>query len=177
MDAKLEALAAQCGFTHWGNLDVSTLDLRQDVRDMCLANSCGQYGKRWGCPPGCGTLEECRSYISQYSSGILVQTTGILEDIFDGDTMMETERQHKAHVAEMARLLGQRYPNLLTMGTGCCTLCQTCTYPTEPCRFPWKRITSMEAYGLLVLDICKKNGMKYYYGENTIAYTSCFLLE
>ena len=30
---------------------------------------------------------------------------------------------------------------------------------------------------MLVLDVCKKNDMQYYYGENTITYTSCFLLE
>jgi hypothetical protein len=35
----------------------------------------------------------------------------------------------------------------------------------------------MEAYGLLVTQICTDNGMKYYYGPDTLAYTSCFLLE
>ena len=30
---------------------------------------------------------------------------------------------------------------------------------------------------MLVLQVCKSNNMKYYYGPNTIAYTSMFLLE
>ena len=29
--------------------------------------------------------------------------------------------------------------------------------------------------GILVSDLCTRNQLKYYYGENTIAYTSCFL--
>ena len=35
----------------------------------------------------------------------------------------------------------------------------------------------MEAYGMLVLEICKKNGLTYYYGADKMAYTSCFLLK
>jgi len=30
---------------------------------------------------------------------------------------------------------------------------------------------------MLVSEVCQKNGLKYYYGPGTIAYTSCFLLE
>ena len=38
-------------------------------------------------------------------------------------------------------------------------------------------MSSMEALGMLVVEICKANGLPYFYGENTIAYTSCFLLR
>ena len=37
--------------------------------------------------------------------------------------------------------------------------------------------SSMEAYGMVVMETCKANGMGYYYGPQSIAYTSCFLLE
>ena len=66
---------------------------------------------------------------------------------------------------------------MLALGAGCCTQCAVCSYPDSPCRFPEKMVSSMEAYGMLVLEVCQKNGMAYYYGPNTIAYTSCFLLE
>uniref|UniRef100_UPI0040573B31 DUF2284 domain-containing protein n=1 Tax=Acetatifactor sp. TaxID=1872090 RepID=UPI0040573B31 len=51
-----------------------------------------------------------------------------------------------------------------------------CTYPNSPCRFPEKMISSMEAYGMLVAEVCKANDMKYYYGPNMIAFSSCFLV-
>lgn len=175
--AELERLALDTGFTRAGPLDGAKLELREDVREMCRGNSCGQYGKRWGCPPGCGTLEECRNKIAQYSKGLLVQTTGELEDEFDGEGMMEAEQRHKKNVEAMGTELRKAYPRRLTLGTGCCTVCGTCTYPDAPCRFPEKQVTSMEAYGLLVLEVCRANGLKYYYGSNTITYTSCFLLE
>ena len=85
----LAALGAEMGFTHTAPLKVSTIELKDAVRDMCAANSCGQYGKNWACPPGCGTLDECRERVAGYEEGILVQTVGELEDPMDGFGMME----------------------------------------------------------------------------------------
>ena len=68
-------------------------------------------------------------------------------------------------------------PGFLPLGAGTCTLCRECTYPDSPCRQPERRISSMEAYGILVSDICSGNQVKYYYGPKTIAYTSCYFFD
>jgi predicted metal-binding protein len=65
---------------------------------------------------------------------------------------------------------------VLALGAGCCTICRTCAYPDAPCRFPDRAVASMEAFGLLVLEVCKANGLQYYYGSDKMAYNSCFLL-
>ena len=173
----LKHLAEQVGFTHIGPLKRSTIELRDEVREMCRTGNCGAYGKKWSCPPGCGSLEECRKRLDAYEKGILVQTVGELEDSLDYEAMMETEAEHKQHFAEMERKLRKLYPRMLAIGAGACTKCRECTYPNAPCRFPEESFASMEAYGMLVLQVCKANDMKYYYGPNTIAYTSMFLLE
>lgn len=72
--------ARDAGFSEVAPLDVSTIELKQEVRDMCAANTCHQYGKSWACPPGCGTLEECRARVRRCNAGVLVQTVGRLED-------------------------------------------------------------------------------------------------
>lgn len=173
----LIAMAKEAGFTHAAPLDAATIELKPEVRQMCARNSCGMYGKRWSCPPGCGELEELRQRVARYSRGLLVQTVGQLEDDFDVDTMMETEKAQKANMQAMQKKLLERYPNALAIGAGCCTHCKTCTYPDAPCRFPDKQIASMEAYGMLVMEVCQRNQMKYYYGPCTLAYTGCFLIE
>jgi hypothetical protein len=62
------------------------------------------------------------------------------------------------------------------MGSGGCGMqCAKCTYPDQPCRFPDKAFTSMEAYGLLVTDVCKSADTPYYYGRNTVTFTGCVL--
>lgn len=174
---QLAKLAEESGFSAWTPLDVSAIELKKEVRDMCAVNSCGQYGKRWSCPPGCGTLEECAERLRAWDRGILVQTYGEIEDGFDFEAMMEIEADHKEHVAQMYGILRNTGTEVMALGAGCCTVCAKCTYPDAPCRFPEKMVSSMEAYGMVVLEVCKANGLQYYYGADKMAYTSCFLLK
>lgn len=168
-------LGKQAGFTHVVPLRADTIELKPEVRQMC--HSCNAYNSRWSCPPGCGSLDDCRMEIGRYSEGILVQTVKELEDEFDVESMTAAEAIHKQNYLVLLSHLRQDYPNLLALGTGGCRLCESCTYPEMPCRLPEHRIASMEAYGMLVLEVCRSNGLSYYYGPQTIAYTGCFLLR
>ncbi len=174
---KLQKMGLEAGFTKVGLLKCDTIEVLPEVRQMCEKNTCHMYKKNWSCPPGCGDLEACREKIGRYREGILVQTVGKLEDPMDGETMMETETIHKKHFYEFEKVLRADWPGMLPVGAGCCTRCQTCTYPDAPCRFPEQAFSSMEAYGMLVTQVCKANGLEYYYGPCPIAYTSCYLLE
>ncbi len=174
---ELERIGQECGFTHIAPLDASTIQVLPEVRKMCEKNTCRMYGKRWSCPPGAGTLEECEARVRRYTSGILVQTVGELEDELDGEAMMETEALHKENFQRMREVLHKKFPGMLSIGSGCCTRCKECAYPDAPCRFPDDMFASMEAYGMLVTEVCTANGMSYYYGPCTIAYTACYLLE
>ena len=93
---ELKSLALESGFTHTAPLDTATIELKQDVRDMC-AQGCQQYARRWSCPPGCGTLDQLRGSIYCYKEGILVQTVTKLEDEFDWDGMMKAQNLHQEH--------------------------------------------------------------------------------
>jgi predicted metal-binding protein len=174
---RLAAMAAEAGFTHSAPLDVSTLELRDEVRAMCSANTCRAYGRNWSCPPACGELGDLRQKFAQYSRGLLVQTVGEVEDSMDFEGMMEAEAAHKEHFNALHERLLETCPGLLALGAGTCTRCRECTYPDAPCRFPEKMVSSMEAYGMVVLEVCKANGLKYYYGSDKLAYTGCFLVE
>jgi predicted metal-binding protein len=108
---------------------------------------------------------------------MLVQTIGLMEDDFDYDTIKETGEKHKSNFAALVDRLKTRYSDILPMGAGTCGICETCTYPDAPCRFPDKSISSMEAYGLWVNKVCELSGVPYNNGKSTITYTSCYLLE
>ena len=168
-------IAKNVGFDVAAELDASTIVLREEVRQMCAEGKCHAYGRNWTCPPACGDLDYCRSVVSRYSKGIIVQTIGYLEDNLDYETMMDTSRQHKMNFNKMAEQIKEAFPDALCLGAGGCSLCAKCSYP-EPCRFPDKAYSSMEGYGMVVSDVCKANNIPYYYGENTIAYVGCCLL-
>ena len=170
-----EALAA--GFSQAGELNTSALVFMPEVRDMCGVDKCRQYGKNWCCPPGCGSLESAAEQAALYSYGLIVQTIGQMEDDFDIETIEDTGSRHKDNFAALVKTLKTRYPDLLPMGAGTCTRCESCTYPDAPCRFPDEAISSMEAYGLWVSKVCELSGVPYNNGKQTITYTSCYLLK
>ena len=165
------------GFSHAGVLDASTLKPREEVRDMCAAGKCRGYNSSWVCPPGCGTLEEMAEIMSAYKYGVIVQTTGELEDEFDMDGMREAGAAQRKRFIEFRDELEKQWPGMIAFGSGGCNRCESCTYPDEPCRQPERATSSMEAAGLVVSDVCTDNGMQYYYGKSTLTYTGCYLLE
>ena len=156
---------------------IGTKDIPVDgsFRKFCEDNLCGKYNANYSCPPGCGTLEEISVKAAQYKRGVLLQTTGQLEDDFDVEVMMESEQIQKDRFKAFVTELRKTYPNCLPMSSGACTMCPTCTYPDAPCRAPHLAIPSMEAYGLFVTQVCRDNGMPYHHGPKTITYTACVL--
>lgn len=174
---ELLELAAELGFDHAGALNTASLRFLPEVRDMCAADRCHNYGRCWTCPPHCGTLEEISNRAAGFHRGILVQSTGNMEDDFDVECMMETERLQKERFHALAERVRQVYPNCLPMASGACTVCGKCSCPDAPCRFPERAIPSMEAYGLVVSEVCQNSGLPYYYGPQTITYTSCVLID
>lgn len=169
--------ANKLGFSHTGELNTSAMRFLPEVRDMCASDRCHSYGKSWTCPPHCGTLEEISAKAAAYSHGILVQSTGLMEDDFDLECMMETEQLQKSRFFALVQQLWDHNLNVLPLSSGACTVCKICTCPDNPCRFPDKAIPSMEACGLVVSDICKQSELPYYYGPKTMTYTSCILFH
>jgi len=165
------------GFEHAGNLQVSTLEFLPEVRAMCAADKCHSFGRNWMCPPACGSLDDSRRRAQGFSAGLLVQTVGKLEDDFDYESMQEAGRVHSRRFHGLIDELRVEFPKLLAMGAGACTLCEVCSCPAQPCRFPDRAITSMEAFGLFVSRVCERNGLAYNRGPLTVTYTSCVLLE
>lgn len=169
------ALALECGFSVAEPMDVATLKFLPDVRSMCAADRCRSYGKTWSCPPACGELDYWEERCRCFTKGLILQTVGDREDSYDFEAMMEAAEENKKQFDRFTEALRARGADFLAMSAGTCTRCEKCTYPDAPCRFPEKLYPSMEACGLFVSGVCSDNGVKYYYGEDKIAYTCCLL--
>lgn len=176
---ELQDRARETGFTLAEPISIDTIHLRDEVREMCAVNKCHAYNKNWSCPPACGTVAECSERVSQYETGLLVQTTGQLEDDFDFETMQETAAKHGQYFQTMLKTLRREYPKLdiLPLGTGACMNCKECTYPDAPCRFPESLSSPMEGYGMVISDVCRDNGITYNHGRGTLTYVACYLLR
>ncbi len=170
-------LAEENGFEHYIETGMQALVPLKEVRAMCEVNRCGKYGASWSCPPACGTLEQAAAQLKKYTHCVLVQSTVQLADAFDYEGIKQLEHTHKKRFESLSRQARVLYPHCLPLSAGTCTVCHKCTYPTKPCRYPQKRMSSMEAFGLWVSDVCDKAGLPYKYGEGTMTFTSCVLYK
>ena len=170
-----EGLLRQAGFTAWGFTKVSQVVFSDEVRKLCAQNACGRYGKSWACPPGVGTLEECRSKCLAFSKVLVFSAHYPLEDSFDYEGMQAGHRAFQESCAAFASLLpkGRR---LLLSNEGC-GRCKTCTYPDAPCRFPQELSPPVESYGIRVDLLAKSAGIPYLNGANTVTYFGALFFE
>ena len=113
-------MARKIGFTNTGLLTVSALRFLPEVRDMCKADLCHNYGKCWTCPPYCGSLEEISEKISIYSTGVLVQSTGQMEDDFDVECMAKIQGLQKKRFKMIVKRLKEEGVSFLPMSSGEC---------------------------------------------------------
>ncbi|MCL2127119.1 MAG: DUF2284 domain-containing protein [Treponema sp.] len=177
--ALLEETAAACGFSQTGRFETAAIVVRKEVRDACAEDKCNAFGKNWSCPPACGSLEECERKIRRYRCGLILQSTGNLEDSFDFESIERIGKEHSERIARyrdrLEQLLTAERPWLL-LGAGGCKNCAQCSCPASPCVAPEKMVVSMEAMGIVVSELCKASDIPYYYGPNTLTFVGCVMV-
>ena len=170
-------IAKESGFEIAAPMEPRKLKFMHEVREMCKADKCGKFGKKWVCPPACGEIDEMAERYHRFRDGVLFQTVCRMEDEFDFESMQEAMKNHKKAMGTLLDTLNQLGEEAVPFGSDGCENCEECAYPDEPCRFPEMAFPSLEACGLLVSDVCKDNGVPYYYGRNTVAFTGAFLFN
>ena len=159
------------------HITVSTdvIPFSQSVADACRANRCGKYGTCWTCPPGVGDFREWEKRIKSYKNATVFTCKYDLEDSFDFDGMMAGGEQTQKVLLSIVDQLQEDGVDFLALGCEGCALCEKCTYPDAPCRFPKKATPSVEACGINVVELSRNIGVNYNNGPNTVTYF-CVLL-
>ncbi len=173
----IEDLAAGQGFECMGTCSAKDLVAREEVRSMCAANTCNMYEHSWACPPACGEIADFQKQMNEFDRCLVVQTVAEMEDDFDVETMQEAGDAQKRRVLDLVEAIDAAglSDEVMVLSAGTCTLCKECTYPDAPCRFPAKRLVSMEAAGLVVSEVCNKADIPYNHGPLTMTYSGCVL--
>jgi len=154
-------------------LDTKDIPFSEEVVAACARNACGCYGKTWQCPPGVGTLEERMRICRAYEHAIVFTTRHALEDSFDVEGWARGRVSHEATTDRVLELFPLE--KRLAFSAEGCHLCEKCTYPDAPCRFPDRARVSVEANGIFVVELAKICGIHYHNGANTVTYFSMIL--
>lgn len=147
----------------------------KQVRTACEQNHCGCWGKTWTCPPGCGSIEQLQSNIIQYKNMLIMTKIIFLRDSFDIEQMNEGRKEFQNYLHQINQKYQMTTRGMMILGVGGCEVCPICTYPSEPCRYPQKKIISLEAAGIDVVSLAKTAKINYYNGKNTITYFAAIL--
>ncbi len=140
-------------------------------RALCEANSCGNYGRNYTCPPYAGPIDELMRRLRGYGRALVWQTVSPLEDSFDFEGMLEAGRIHNRLARKLWDLTDGWGVEALHLGAGGCRLCEKCAAVTgEPCRNPKRAMASLETYGVNVSKLAGLAGMRYINGQNTVTY-------
>ncbi len=169
-------LAREAGFEDAAMFSTAEIKLHESVRAYCAENLCDQYGKRWACPPYCGTLTECGDRIRKYALGVAAVTEAAIAYPHDIEGMRTAEETHHARLFAWRSAAAAAFPDFLMLGAGACKLCTDCTCPDAPCRYPDRMLVSMEASGMIVRDLLARCGLPYHTGGDRLTFAGCLLL-
>ncbi len=168
----LKDIAAELGAFRSAILPASEVVTDRVFRELCKNNSCGVYGKCYTCPPDVGEIDDLIADLYKRQYMFFYQTVTELEDSFDIEGMQLAKKKHvKLALALRERCNALELKNALHLQGGGCGVCKVCAKRTdEPCRFPDKAISSLEAYGIYVSKTAEKTDMKYINGQDTVTY-------
>jgi len=158
--------------------DPKEISIDQSIRDMCEQNSCGQYGQNYMCPPFIQGIAECENEIHSFNNALLFTKAYPKESSFDFESLMEAAIDFGKTIQKMKENLHEKHPDqkFLFLGAGGCPVCKKCAcLDDEPCRFPDKAFSSVEANGIEVLRLCMELGIKYNNGDNSVTYIGMIL--
>lgn len=171
MYEELIKLALENGAAKAEIISVDQIITSAEFREACRQNVCGLWGKCWMCPPDVGDIEPLMARLRTYRHCLWYQSIGELEDSFDFEGMTEIKKQHLSISQVIEEKIKPVLGRHLHLSCGGCGLCERCTRQDgQPCRFPEKAMSSLEAYGIDVYQTTKATSLKYINGQNTVTY-------
>ena len=174
---KVEAALAELPLYIYAWVDPQGLEFSDRVRWICQ-NECTMYGKSWACPPGVGTVAECRQKCLSYNKALLISSLTEVEDISDLQATLATRRDHEVLTDQGGALLRESGVEPYILSTEACAVCGRCAIlDGQPCRHPEKMHPCVESQGINIIPTLEANGLEFQYGQNVVTWVSLLLFR
>ena len=166
---KIEEELMQLPLVQYAWTESGSIPFSDRARSICR-EECPRYGKSWSCPPGVGSVEQCRSRCESYSGVFVFTTIAEVQDVENMEETLRTRREHEAVTRQVRAILEKYTGKTLALSGESCAVCETCAWPKEPCRHPEKMIPCMEGYGIVVPLLAERTGIEFFNGSNTVTW-------
>ena len=116
-------------------------------------------------------------HIRPCPQGLFFSTVAEVRDVMDMEEMLATRTAHEEITEEIHQYMAGQGLDTFVLSTESCDICEECSYPDAPCRFPDKMHPCLESYGIVVPEIVEREEMEYMLGGNTVLWFSLILFK
>lgn len=168
----LEARMAELPLYTYAYLEPKSLEFSERIRWIC-EHECPMYGKSWACPPGVGSVEQCRGRCGAYQNCLMIATIAEVRDIADINETLATRGDHEAVTNQVRDLMREQGVEPYILSTEACAECERCAIlDGQPCRSPERMHPCVESHGINLLPVIEEQGLTFQYGENVVTWFS-----
>ena len=74
---------------------------------------------------------------------------------------LSRRKEHEKITAAIEAFVREKGTDCMALSTESCDICEVCTYPDAPCRFPQKMHPCVESHGIIVCELAEKYNMNF----------------
>ena len=174
---KLEQQLLELPLYAYFYIDPKSLEFSERIRWICR-HECPMYGKTWACPPGVGTVDQCREKCLGYQNCLVIGTITETEDIADIAKTLSTRPEHESITAQVEQFFLEQGIKPYILSTEACAVCERCAIlDGQPCRKPDRMHPCVESHGINLIPTLEENGLPFQYGDNMVTWYSLILFN
>ena len=168
----LESQLAELPLFGYFFIDPNDLEFSDRIRWIC-ENECPMCGKTWACPPGVGTVQQCKEKCLCHENCLMIATIVEVNDITNIDETLATRPDHEDITNQVRDLMRAQGVDPYILSTEACAICQRCAYlDGQPCRYPDRMHPCVESHGINVIPVLEQNGIEFQFGSNVVTWIS-----
>ena len=153
-------------------IDPKALEFSDRIRWIC-EHECPMYGRTWACPPGVGSVHNCKCKCLSYENCLMIATITEVDDITSIDETLATRPEHESITNQVRDIMRELGVDPYVLSTEACALCDRCAYlDGQPCRLPGKMHPCVESHGINVVPVMEENGLNFQFGANIVTWIS-----
>ena len=171
----LESQLAELPLYVYQFIDPKGLEFSDRIRWIC-EHECPMYGKSWACPPGVGSVPECKQKCLNYQNCLMISTITEVNDISNLQETLDTRPAHEKLTNQVRDLMREQGIQPYILSTEACAVCDRCAILDGlPCRLPGRMHPCVESHGINLLAVLDDQGLAFQYGENVVTWFSLLL--
>lgn len=168
----LEEKLAELPLYIYDFLSPEELDFTSRIRWIC-ENECPMYGQTWACPPGVGSINQCKGMCLSFENCLMISTIAEVADITDIQETLATRPDHEALTNEVRDMMREMGTDPYILSTEACAICERCAYlDGKPCRYPEQMHPCVESHSINVVPMLEKRGLEFQFGANVVTWVS-----